>query len=217
MLDTRNYDRSITDLCMYVPLSEDEANLSDWNTDYIEEIHNDAGRTLMGGRQESWFEKQLTASNQRGAKWRIIGSQLRFARLGRETNGEVTYNMDSWEVSIPFLLDGQVTDGVGLPCEPKPHAQAPVSDIAWIGEKPYDGNTGVGAIGVEFAGTAVSSSGFGGTINSAEQTAASYARNEDLQWNEGYYRGYFELRMRQDEVEAKYFGRLDGTLDRHAY
>lgn len=126
MLDTRNYDRSITDLCMYVPLSEDEANLSDWNTEYIEEIHNDAGRTLMGGRQESWFEKQLTASNQRGAKWRIIGSQLRFARLGRETNGEITYNMDSWEVSIPFLLDGQVTDGVGLPCEPKPDAEAPV-------------------------------------------------------------------------------------------
>ncbi|GAB1194196.1 hypothetical protein APSETT444_003437 [Aspergillus pseudonomiae] len=164
MLDTRNYDRSITDLY--------------WNTDYIEEIHNDAGRTLMGGRQESWFEKQLTASNQRGAKWRIIGSQLRFARLGRETNGEVTYNLDSWEVS----------------------------DIAWIGEKPYDGSTGAGAIGVEFAGTAVSSSGFGGTINSAEQTAASYARNEDLQWNEGYYRGYFELRMRPNEVEAKYFG-----------
>ncbi|KDE86039.1 phosphodiesterase/alkaline phosphatase D [Aspergillus oryzae 100-8] len=210
MLDTRNYDRSITDLCMYVPLSEDEANLSDWNTEYIEEIHNDAGRTLMGGRQESWFEKQLTASNQRGAKWRIIGSQLRFARLGRETNGEVTYNMDSWEGyranqnrTLKHLYDNNIGNNIMIAGDT--HVNW-VSDIAWIGEKPYDGNTGVGAIGVEFAGTAVSSSGFGGTINSAEQTAASYARNEDLQWNEGYYRGYFELRMRQDKVEAKYFG-----------
>ncbi|KAF5861407.1 hypothetical protein ETB97_000286 [Aspergillus alliaceus] len=86
MLDTRHYDRSITDLY--------------WNTEYIEEIQNDAGRTLMGGRQETWFEKQLTASNARRAKWRIIGSQVRFARLGKETNGKVTYNMDAWEVNV---------------------------------------------------------------------------------------------------------------------
>jgi alkaline phosphatase D len=33
MLDTRNYDRSITDLY--------------WNTDYVHEISNDAGRSLM--------------------------------------------------------------------------------------------------------------------------------------------------------------------------
>jgi alkaline phosphatase D len=39
MLDTRQYDRSITDLY--------------WNTDYIHEISNDAGRTLMGSRQEN--------------------------------------------------------------------------------------------------------------------------------------------------------------------
>jgi alkaline phosphatase D len=40
MLDTRNYDRSITTL--------------DWNTDYVTEISNDAGRTLMGSNQENW-------------------------------------------------------------------------------------------------------------------------------------------------------------------
>jgi alkaline phosphatase D len=39
MLDTRQYDRSITDLY--------------WNTDYVHEISNDAGRTLMGSRQEN--------------------------------------------------------------------------------------------------------------------------------------------------------------------
>lgn len=40
MLDTRNYDRSITDLY--------------YNTDYIHAISNDAGRSMMGSRQENW-------------------------------------------------------------------------------------------------------------------------------------------------------------------
>ena len=41
MLDTRNYDRSIT-------------TLGGWNDDYVTEISNDAGRTLMGSDQENW-------------------------------------------------------------------------------------------------------------------------------------------------------------------
>jgi alkaline phosphatase D len=40
MLDTRNYDRSITTL--------------GWNDEYIKDISNDAGRTLMGSDQENW-------------------------------------------------------------------------------------------------------------------------------------------------------------------
>lgn len=61
MLDTRQYDRSITDLY--------------WNTDYIHGISNDAGRSMMGNRQENWFYKQLIESHKRGAAWRVIGSQ----------------------------------------------------------------------------------------------------------------------------------------------
>ena len=41
VLDTGNYDRSITDL--------------NWNTDYVTSIRNDAGRSLMGSNQENWF------------------------------------------------------------------------------------------------------------------------------------------------------------------
>lgn len=61
MLDTRQYDRSITDLY--------------WNTHYVHEISNDAGRSMMGSRQENWFFSQLVDSAQRGAAWRVIGSQ----------------------------------------------------------------------------------------------------------------------------------------------
>lgn len=61
ILDTRQYDRSITDLY--------------WNTDYVRQISNDASRSMMGSRQENWFFNQLTSSAKRGATWRVIGSQ----------------------------------------------------------------------------------------------------------------------------------------------
>ena len=61
MLDTRHYDRSITDLY--------------WNTDYVHQISNDAGRSMMGSRQENWLFSELISSAKRNATWRVIGSQ----------------------------------------------------------------------------------------------------------------------------------------------
>lgn len=45
MLDTRNYDRSITTL--------------GWNDHYITKLLNHAGRTLMGSLQENWYVANL--------------------------------------------------------------------------------------------------------------------------------------------------------------
>ena len=83
-----------------------------------------------------------------------------------------------------------------------------VSDLAWLGTKDYDKNTGEGAIGVEFAGTAVSSSGQTGPI---EPKAGDYARgmikrNDEMQWQEGYYRGYFILNLSPKQATAQFYG-----------
>ncbi len=83
-----------------------------------------------------------------------------------------------------------------------------MSDLAWLGTKGYDSKTGQGAIGVEFAGTAVSSSGSAGPI---EPAAGDYARgvierNEEMMWQESYYRGYFLLTVNRDKVDAKFYG-----------
>lgn len=85
MLDTRQYDRSITDLY--------------WNTDYIHSISNDVGRSMMGARQESWFYKNLVQSSQRGATWRIIGSQTVFSRVNESISyGNVNpLDYDAWD------------------------------------------------------------------------------------------------------------------------
>jgi alkaline phosphatase D len=90
-----------------------------------------------------------------------------------------------------------------------------VSDLVWLDDKPYDPVTGAGAIGVEFAGTAVSSTGYGSgrsIANSSDRSAALVRDNSELQWTEGYYRGYYELYISPEELTARYFGMLSLLL-----
>lgn len=86
ILDTRNYDRSITTL--------------DWNDDYVEELKDDAGRSLMGSHQENWFYRQLSESKNRGATWRVIGNQIIFSRMNNSAVSSNPLNADQWDVRI---------------------------------------------------------------------------------------------------------------------
>lgn len=86
ILDTRNYDRSITSL--------------GWNDHYLDLIHDDPSRTLMGARQESWFYRSLSESKARGAKWRIIGNQIIFSRIFENEDGAMSG--DNWNVCTPW-------------------------------------------------------------------------------------------------------------------
>ncbi|KAJ9666788.1 hypothetical protein H2201_003192 [Coniosporium apollinis] len=202
MLDTRGYDRSITDLY--------------WNTDYIHAISNDAGRTLMGGRQENWFYNELSRSAERGAAWRIIGSQIIFSRmnLSAALGNENPFNYDQWDGylanrnrTFAHLYENNIGNNIMLAGDS--HASW-VSDLVWLGDKPYNASTGEGSIGVEFAGTAVSSPSPAGqniTIARANNGSATIVRaNDELQWQDLYYRGYYELHISQEAVEAQYFG-----------
>lgn len=82
-----------------------------------------------------------------------------------------------------------------------------VSDLVWFDNTEYDPATGAGAIGVEFGGTAVSSSGYGDNITQGNDQAQSLVEdNQELQWTEGYFRGYFQMHLTADGMEAKFFG-----------
>ncbi|KIX94817.1 uncharacterized protein Z520_09507 [Fonsecaea multimorphosa CBS 102226] len=202
MLDTRQYDRSITDLY--------------WNTHYVHEISNDAGRSMMGSRQENWFYQTLIDSKNRGATWRVIGSQTVFSRI----NESVAYgnvdplDYDAWDGyqanrnrTFQALYNNNITNNIMLSGDS--HANW-VSDLVWLDEHPYDPTTGEGAIGVEFGGTAVSSpSPYGANISLALSLQASQflvGANRELQWQEIYYRGYYELHVTQQQVNVYYFG-----------
>ena len=95
-----------------------------------------------------------------------------------------------------------------------------VSDLVWLDEHPYDPHTGEGSIGVEFAGTAVSSPSPGGqNISIAASSLGSQALvndNRELQWSEVYYRGYFELHITKENVKANYFG-MPTIVDRNPH
>jgi alkaline phosphatase D len=202
MLDTRQYDRSITDLY--------------WNTDYIHAISNDAGRSMMGSRQENWFYNTLGASAKRGARWRVIGSQTIFSRMNESvTFGNVNpLDYDAWDGyqanrnrTLSFLTQNNIGNNIVLAGDS--HASW-VSDLVWLDHANYSSSTGAGALGVEFAGSAVSSPcPYGHNISRASANNYSDAlerANSELHWNDLYYRGYFELHISSEEVKASFFG-----------
>jgi alkaline phosphatase D len=202
MLDTRQYDRSITDLY--------------WNTDYIHAISNDAGRSMMGSRQENWFYGTLIQSQARNAAWRVIGSQTVFSRVNESISyGNVNpLDYDAWDGyqanrnrTFNVLVTNNITNNIVLSGDS--HANW-VSDLVWFDHSDYDPATGAGSLGVEFAGTAVTSqSPYGQNLSLAQSVNYStslIADNQELQWSEVYYRGYFELRVSKDQVDAEYFG-----------
>lgn len=75
----------------------------------------------------------------------------------------------------------------------------------------YNSNTGDGAIGVEFAGTAVTSpSSFGAGISPSAADVIStellnLTGNEDLQWTEASYRGFFTISVGAETLSATYY------------
>ncbi|KAI9892029.1 MAG: hypothetical protein M1814_002224 [Vezdaea aestivalis] len=202
MLDTRQYDRGITDLY--------------WNTEYIKDISNDASRTLMGPRQEAWFYNELSASSNRSAAWRVIGNQIIFSRLNESIafGQSLPLNYDSWDGylanknrTLKHLYDNKIDNTIFLAGDS--HASW-VSDLVWLDTHPYDPVSGNGSIGVEFAGSAVSSPcPFGANITLAAANRNSTLlvnNNRELQWQDLYYRGYFELTLTYDVANASFFG-----------
>ncbi|KAH8597788.1 PhoD-like phosphatase [Bisporella sp. PMI_857] len=212
MLDTRQYDRGITDVY--------------WNTDYIHAISNDASRSLMGPRQEAWFYKTLKRSSKRGATWRLIGNQIIFSRMNLTLalGQENPMNYDQWDGyqanrnrTFQTLYQNNVSNNIFLAGDS--HASW-VSDLVWLGEHEYDPTTGAGSIGVEFAGSAVSSPcPIGQNVSlSLANFGASWltTANRELQWQDLYYRGYYELSITHEAVSAAFFG-IPTTKIRQGY
>ncbi|KAH8160945.1 hypothetical protein CIB48_g7303 [Xylaria polymorpha] len=202
MLDTRQYDRSITDIY--------------WNTHYLSDIYNDASRSLMGPRQEAWFYRTLRDSSRRGATWRVVGNQVVFSRINTSISSgpQTPFNYDQWDGyqanrnrTFQTLYDNKIGNNIFLAGDS--HASW-VSDLVWLDEHSYNPATGDGSMGVEFAGSAVSSPSPAGqnvTLPAAQLGSELFvATNAELQWQDFYYRGYYELSISHKKVNAAYFG-----------
>ncbi|KIJ34147.1 hypothetical protein M422DRAFT_263800 [Sphaerobolus stellatus SS14] len=197
MLDTRNYDRDVTDVY--------------YNT-VVNTLADGQNRSLMGPAQENWFFDTLSQSKKRGAIWRVVGQQIVFTQL----NESGVFDLDAWDGYrqnrarvLSHLYNNKIDNTVILSGDS--HANW-VSDLAHPNDTTtYNSATGKGAIGVEFAGTAVTSgSSFGSGIQPAAADAISKVYvtakgNEDLQWSEGSYRGFFTLQISTKTLTATYY------------
>ncbi|KEY73061.1 hypothetical protein S7711_06133 [Stachybotrys chartarum IBT 7711] len=197
MLDTRSYDRSITRV--------------GWNDDYVLTISNDAGRSIMGSHQENWFFRQLSESQERGATWRVIGNQMIFSRMNMTAEGGREADVDAWDGylssknrTLQHIYDNNINNVIMLAGDSH---QNWVSDLVWLDEHEYDPVTGQGSVGVEFAVTAVTSDGMEGNIAETDELSRGLlSDNVELQWQEGYYRGYLELHVSHEKIDAQFFG-----------
>ncbi|KAJ7109301.1 PhoD-like phosphatase-domain-containing protein, partial [Mycena epipterygia] len=204
MLDTRQYDRDVTDVSL--------VNMHS----LVSSLANFANRSLMGAAQEKWFYDTLTESKNRGAVWRLVGQQIVFTQLtlGGRSSPTYIYVQDDWDgyrANRERVLDHLYKNKIGntIILSGDSHANW-VSDLAHPNDTTtYNSTTGEGAIGVEFAGTAVSSpSTFGAGILPAASDAVSsafVAANPDLQWSEGSFRGFFTLSIDAQMVNATYY------------
>jgi alkaline phosphatase D len=104
MLDTRQYDRSITDLY--------------YNTDAIRPVADSSNRSMTGEAQESWFFNTLDESESRGAYWRLIMQQVVFNRVNYSmaTGGSTEFNLDAckWMLLSPTGSDVPLRGGIPL-------------------------------------------------------------------------------------------------------
>ncbi|KAF5017478.1 hypothetical protein F66182_10583 [Fusarium sp. NRRL 66182] len=190
ILDTRLYDRS--------------KGPDYFNDDYIKEHSNDASRTLMGARQENWFYRSLSESKDRGAVWRVIGNQIVFSRITSEEAHKNAGGWDTWQGyvanrnrTLDHLYKNKIDNNIFLSGD---------SHMNWD----YDSQTGEGAIGAEFAGTSVTSYS-SADFKVIEPDAGDFSRkivaeNEEMVWQEAYYRGYFHLSVTPEKVSAQFFG-----------
>ncbi|KAI0810902.1 PhoD-like phosphatase-domain-containing protein [Irpex lacteus] len=197
MLDTRQYDRDITDLY--------------YNTD-INSIADFQNRSLMGAQQEQWFYNTLSQSKARGAIWRVVGQQIVFTQL--DEGGE--FDVDAWDGYranrnrvLDHIQDNKISNTLILSGDS--HANW-VSDLIHPNDTAhYNPVTGDGSLAVEFAGTAVTSgSAFGNHIapqaaDVISNTIVADPLNADLQWSEGSYRGFFTLTLNTTHANATYW------------
>lgn len=166
----------------------------------------DPSRQLLGAEQEAWLAEQLAASVRSQAAWTLLGQQVMFAP--QTPAGQVAGNADSWDgyrgararvfdmierakVANLAVLTGDVHSSWAFDLPRDPFAG-------------YDKATGRGSLGVEFAGTSVSSPSNVGR-DGQKQLDDLRAARPHLHYVDGRYRGYYIVDLTRDRLQADYY------------
>ena len=173
-------------------------------------------RNLLGRAQENWLGAELAASVRHKSLWNVLGQQVMVAP--QTPRGQRAGNPDSWDgyrASRNRLFDMVEQTKTG-------NLAVLTGDVhsSWAYDLPrdpfaaYDGKTGKGSLGVEFAGTSVSSpSNVGAGSDGEQQLAGLRAARPHLHYVDGRYRGYFVLDLTRERLQADFFA-VATVLDR---
>ena len=165
-------------------------------------------RQLLGADQEAWLAEQFVSAVRSKTTWNVLGQQVMFAP--QTEPGMTAGNPDSWDGYR--AARSRVFDMI---------ERAKVANLAvltgdvhssWAYDLPrnpfngYDKATGKGSIGVEFAGTSVTSpSNLGRGPEGPKQLADTMAARPHLHYVDGRYRGYFVVDLTRERLQADYF------------
>ena len=168
----------------------------------------DPKRQLLGAEQEGWLAEQLVTSVRNNSTWTVLGQQVMFAP--QTPAGAAAGNPDSWDGYRGAR--GRVFDMI---------ERAKVSNLAvltgdvhssWAYDLPrdpfkgYDTATGKGSLGIEFAGTSVTSpSNLGRGPEGPKQLDDTKAARPHLHYVDGRYRGYFVVDLTRERLQADFF------------
>lgn len=165
-----------------------------------------ASRQLLGAEQENWLAEQFQTSVRNKSTWTLLGQQILFAPQVAQRGASP--NTDSWDgyraartrvfdmverakIANFAVLTGDIHSSwaYDLPRDP------------YVG---YDKATGKGSLGVEFAGTSVTSPSNVGR-DGEKQLAALRDARPHLHYVDGRYRGYFIVDLNSQRLQADYY------------
>jgi alkaline phosphatase D len=165
-----------------------------------------ASRQLLGAEQEGWLAEQFQTSVRNTSTWTLLGQQILFAPQVAQRGASP--NTDSWDGYRAART--RVFDMV---------ERAKIANFAvltgdihssWAYDLPrdpfagYDKATGKGSLGVEFAGTSVTSPSNVGR-DGEQQLAAIRDSRPHLHYVDGRYRGYFIVDLTSQRLQADYY------------
>src|SRR6185436_6316564 len=147
-------------------------------------------RSILGATQEEWLGSELRESRRAGTRWQVLGQQVMFAP--QSPPGRPTSNADSWDGYRTSR--NHVFDMIGaLKIENFAVLTGDVhsSWAFYLPRNPFDGYdpaSGRGSVGIEVAGTSVtSSSPIGSGPDVEKQLAAIKTARPHLHYVDGRY------------------------------
>jgi alkaline phosphatase D len=163
-------------------------------------------RQLLGAEQEAWLAEQLVTTVRSKSTWTMLGQQVMFAP--QTPTGALAGNADSWDGYRGARA--RVFDMI---------ERARLTNLAvftgdvhssWAFDLPrdpfagYDKATGKGSIGVEFAGTSVTSPSNVGR-DGQKQLDDLMAARPHLHYVDGRYRGYYLVDLTRQRLQTDYY------------